>query len=130
MERQPPGSSLTDTLSPYTTPFRSWPRLLEPPQQHDLDQAADMQAGRGRVEPDIAGHDLLRGKGIEPVRVGRLVDIAPLVEQAQQVGFITGHNGRALSMGRSEGHTSELQSLMHSSYSDFCLKTHNNQNTY
>src|SRR3546814_2215085 len=61
-----------------------------------------MQAGRGRVEADIAGHDLLRRERIEPFRVGRLVDIAPLVEQAQQVGFVMGHGARALSTRRAQ----------------------------
>ncbi len=30
-------------------------RLLKPMQHHDADQVADMQRGRGAVEPDIAG---------------------------------------------------------------------------
>ena len=34
------------------------PGLLEPAQHHDLDEAADMERRRGRVEADIAGHDL------------------------------------------------------------------------
>src|SRR3546814_1615199 len=35
----------------------------------------------------------------------------------------------ALSLGRSEEHTSELQSLMRISYAVFCLKKKNNKNT-
>ena len=34
------------------------PGLLQPPQHHDLDQAADMERRRGRVEADIARDDL------------------------------------------------------------------------
>ena len=34
------------------------PGLLQPAQQHDLDQAADVERRRGRIEADIAGHDL------------------------------------------------------------------------
>ncbi len=50
-----------------------------------------MQRRSGRIEADIAGDDLLRGQCVEPFRVGRLVDIAAVVEQAQEVGFIFGH---------------------------------------
>ena len=41
------------------------PGLLQPPQHHDLDEAADMERRRGRVEADIAGHDLLRGERVQ-----------------------------------------------------------------
>src|SRR3546814_8266981 len=38
--------------------------------------------------------------------------------------------GLAVALGRSEEHTSELQSLMRISYAVFCLKKKNNTNTY
>src|SRR3546814_10821110 len=38
--------------------------------------------------------------------------------------------GRLTNVGRSEEHTSELQSLMRISYAVFCLKTKKNQNKY
>lgn len=69
-------------------------RLLHPPQHHDLHHRADMERGRRRVETDIAGHDLAGGEGIEPFRIGELMDIAPFIEQAQQIGCVTGHGGR------------------------------------
>ncbi len=56
-------------------------RLLQPAQHHDLDQAADVQARRGRVEADVAGHDLPLRQGVEPCGVGQLMDVAALVEQ-------------------------------------------------
>jgi hypothetical protein len=65
--------------------------VLEAAQHHDLDEAADVKARRGRVEPDIAGHHLLGGHGIEAARVGHLVDVAPLVEQAQKIGCVGAH---------------------------------------
>src|SRR3546814_2700605 len=39
------------------------------------------------------------------------------------------NTGRGLSSGRSEEHTSELQSLMRNSYAVFCLKKKNKQDT-
>src|SRR3546814_10747941 len=39
------------------------------------------------------------------------------------------HSGWSSAMGRSEEHTSELQSLMRISYAVFCLKKKNNQHT-
>ncbi len=43
-----------------------------------------MQARGGCVEADIAGHDLPVGEGVETFRVGQLVDVPALVEEAQQ----------------------------------------------
>ena len=71
------------------------PGLLEPPQQHDLHQRADMERGRGRVEADVAGHDLPDRERIERGGIGHLVDVAALVEQAQQIGFVGAHERRA-----------------------------------
>ena len=78
------------------------PGLLQPAQQHDLDQAADMERRRGRVEADIAGHDLLRGERVEPAGIGDLVDIAALVEQAQEIGFVFGHGARRVASERGQ----------------------------
>jgi hypothetical protein len=80
------------------------PGLLEAAQHHDLHQAADVQRWRGRIEADIAGHDLLRRQGVESLGIGQLVKIATLVEQAEQ-GRSIGHAcfsgfGRAPSMRR------------------------------
>ena len=66
------------------------PRLLQAAEHHDLDKAADVQAGRGRVEPDIAGDDLRLRQRIETGCIGHLVDITAGIEQAEQVGII-GH---------------------------------------
>src|SRR3546814_1519372 len=90
----PPRSTRTDTLFPYTTLFRS--------QGHPPPLADPAAVGaRARV-----GHH-----GVLP--------------PARRVG----HPGRARRrrharrpLGRSEEHTSELQSLMRISYAVFCLK--------
>jgi hypothetical protein len=57
------------------------PRLLHPPQEHNLEQASDVQARRSRVEADIAGHNLLLSQRVESFGIGYLVDVAALVEQ-------------------------------------------------
>ncbi len=73
--------------------------LLEPAQLHDLDEVADMQAGRGRVEADVARHDLLLRERVERIGVGHLMDVAALVEQLEKGGTVGGH-GLALSVSR------------------------------
>src|SRR3546814_19652918 len=105
--RQPPISTLTDTLCPYTTLFRSVeerPRLVHGVEAlgllaaHVYARAGD-DAEAGLLE---AVDDLAR-------------DIAPGgIRLDDREGSFDGH--------RSEEHTSELQSLMRISYAVFCLK--------
>ena len=45
------------------------------------------------VEADIAGHHLLARQRIEPGGIGELVDVAALVEQAEQGRTVLGHGG-------------------------------------
>src|SRR3546814_7898103 len=85
MIRRPPRSTLTDTLFPYTTLFRS------------------PVAGVVIVDERLVGRRHIADESIE-----REVAPAP-------------HSG-----ARSEEHTSELQSLMRSSYAVFCLKKNKN----
>src|SRR3546814_8305351 len=92
MIRRPPRSTLTDTLFPYTTLFRSGrARALEGP------------GGFGQGRP--------RGEG-QARRDGGLA--------AAGAGGAGDHASPGRS--RSEEHTSELQSLMRISYAVFCLK--------
>src|SRR3546814_5506948 len=93
MVRRPPRSTRTDTLFPYTTLFRSAvPR--------------DDLAFDGRMK------DLAKGAVIAAVLMSLLVAIVALLGGYRIVGW----------GGRSEEHTSELQSLMRISYAVFCLK--------
>src|SRR3546814_9067335 len=94
---RPPISARTDTLVPYTTLFRSQ-RL----------QIRDALA-RHRVA-DLVGIDIDAGK-----RQGT-------VETLERVEHALGGLSRLAQIGRSEEHTSELQSLMRISYAVFCLK--------
>src|SRR3546814_9766973 len=108
MVRHPPRPTRTDTLFPYTTPFRS-------NEEHALART-ERKSGRGHrgfvvdadpsvtLEEDLGRRDFIIN-AIAQDADGNLVD--PL--------------------GRSEEHTSELQSLMRISYAVFCLKKKNNQ---
>src|SRR3546814_5465554 len=101
MIRRPPRSTRTDTLFPYTTLFRS------------LSGDDPLVPGASPCD-DRSGHRL-------PRRIGR----------ARTVHSHGVHSrlGCRLYDGRSEEHTSELQSLMRISYAVFCLKKKKKKNT-
>src|SRR3546814_9735566 len=128
MIRQPPRSTRTDTLFPYTTLFRSVEF-----------GHADLEIGIGRVEvrlvlerdridrlvarqDDARATDADRHLGLdatldqEAIGFDRLrpvgIDDLDVVEAVGRVGEIE----------RSEEHTYELQSLMRKTYADICLK--------
>src|SRR3546814_5732547 len=106
MLRRPPRSTRTDTLFPYTTPFRS-PVTLRATKEALRRLAVDSQA---------SDDDLIR-------RVYGSADFREGVES-----FVARRDPR---WQRSEEHTSELQSLMRISYAVFCLKKkkHNSKQT-
>src|SRR3546814_7110194 len=105
MIRRPPSSTRTDTRFPYTTLFRSGVGLYEP--EELICQAAP---GTPVVEIEMLLAEHRQMLAFEPM------DFGPL---------LTGEAGQ----GRSEEHTSELQSLMRISYAVFCLKKKKKQNT-
>src|SRR3546814_4437812 len=119
MIRRPPRSTLTDTLFPYTTLFRSPPRGRGrlPAGRHGRgDGTLRGQADLGAVARPDRGDD----------RGGRRSGQGPdgiLVLQARDPRQWRARDGAAAHYGgRSEEHTSELQSLMRISYAVFCLK--------
>src|SRR3546814_6731440 len=104
MIRRPPRSTRTDTLFPYTTLFRS----------------IDASCHRG------------------PQRVGWLRGLEPptsgiTIQDSNQLSY--SHHWNACCRDfqsktpRSEEHTSELQSLMRTSYAVFCLQKKKNKQT-
>src|SRR3546814_9506825 len=95
MIRRPPRSTRTDTLFPYTTLFRSHPLCGT--------------AFAGRVGPGVHHRPRLRRRQAELPGAGRQHLLRPWFHRAAQTR-------------RSEEHTSELQSLMRTSYAVFCLK--------
>src|SRR3546814_2806412 len=113
MKRRPPRSTRTDTLFPYTTLFRSTAQrdhasdVASEPRLAVMAHAAPWAAKLRDVPVPHPGNNhppaLQSGAGTAISR-GRLIDV--------------GHCDR----GRSEEHTSELQSLMRISYAVFCLK--------
>src|SRR3546814_10274349 len=97
MIRRPPRSTRTDTLFPYTTLFRS-PAPARAPLTPREAEVRDL---------------LLRGCSTEAVAL-RLSISRHTVKDHRKAIF--------RKLGRSEEHTSELQSLMRISYAVFCLK--------
>src|SRR3546814_7777388 len=107
MIRQPHGSTRPDTRFPYTTLFRAYAKGPA--------RAARLGGGHLRERPGHAQDEGCRpapssaGPAAAPVRTRHRV--APCDERPRR--------GCA---HRSEEHTSELQSLMRSSYAVFCLQ--------
>src|SRR3546814_3467442 len=107
MIRRPPRSTRTDTLFPYTTLFRSVDGMY-------------YVIGLAFIEfIDQAVNAFAQGAlhGVPKVDVGGGMSRAHAGDHARK--------GQRKKF-RSEEHTSELQSLMRSSYAVFCLKKKNN----
>src|SRR3546814_7010072 len=124
MIRRPPRSTRTDTLFPYTTLFRSAARggaLL-----------ADQEVGGGRRgRRRLRLHQPLRRRDSRRARLphGAGGAAGGAARAPGDLAPAGGGRRRGDPAGRSEEHTSELQSLMRFSYAVFCLKqktkTHN-----
>src|SRR3546814_2787835 len=139
MIRRPRRATLTDTLWPFTTRCRSWRwqarRVREP---GDIGKIAIGSALTGAAAALFA----LASALYLPGRVPALVAVLPfagmgvaflyfwptllaLISQAAPPrvnATLMGGAFLSLFVGRSEEHTSELQSLMRISYAVFCLK--------
>src|SRR3546814_1273517 len=108
MERRTPRATLTDTLFPYTTLFRSAPH---PPRR----RACPMH----RIAPRAAPN----GWGRKDDLMMHLILIVGTTRSGPQHMM---PRPRQFVSPRSEEHTSELQSLMRISYAVFCLKKKKN----
>src|SRR3546814_3759234 len=128
MIRPPPRSTLTDTLFPYTTLFRS---AGDGARVHD--QRLAHRVGRSTVHDRLPCRDValfaapLRHRRAHPPRLcDRLAcrhrSLAP---PARREVRARRRQQRTARRERSEEHTSELQSLMRISYAVFCLKKKN-----
>src|SRR3546814_6861077 len=95
MVRQPPISTRTDTLFPYTTLFRSWPHRISHPRR-PVSGGASLSAFHNRLDEGPRRRQPRRRKEL----------VQDLVRPQQ----------------RSKEHTSELQSLIRISYAILCLK--------
>src|SRR3546814_4023297 len=96
MVRRPPISTRTDTLFPYTTLFRS--------------------NDQGAANPAPLPANTVHFSDVALLATTQSINAIPLTP-SPMVG-----KSRAWLEGRSEEHTSELQSLMRISYAVFCLK--------
>src|SRR3546814_1920720 len=103
MIRRPPGSTRTDTLFPYTTLFRSLPRLAP---------MARTRTSRSARTPKVFEHST--------TKCSRSHGSALEFDMATDL-----FSSLYANIDRSEEHTSELQSLMRTSYAVFCLKKNN-----
>src|SRR3546814_4419364 len=116
MIRRPPRPTRTDTLFPYTTLFRSGPRWRR-------SHGSELRTYRALIDSGaIYSCATTSAAHME----GLLVQSKRRVEGIHGAELANAYIGDVgvtlLSDDRSEEHTSELQSLMRSSYAVFCLK--------
>src|SRR3546814_10514217 len=110
MIRRPPRATLTDTLLPYTSLFRSQhPLRRDPP-------AA--RGGRRGLARRLARRSYRPRRGTRSVKT--VYSEKHKLHHAK-LELMNGQMQPAVEMPRSEEHTSELQSLMRISYAVFCL---------
>src|SRR3546814_3565184 len=115
MIRRPPRSTRTDTLFPYTTLFRSEGALQAALKRLKLQDENALLTALGKQSID----DVAVMEALMPGSTGT-------ADSGGQAAAHT-HQQSAISIKRSEEHTSELQSLMRISYAVFCLKKKKNQ---
>src|SRR3546814_9662636 len=136
MIRRPPRSTRTDTLFPYTTLVRSHHVVVEILGEA-LPQLQCMLVERRRLVPQVVGaHDggvapgvaaaqpaaLHHRDGADAVQLGQVIGSRQAVAAAADDDHVVARLRLGALPGRSEEHTSELQSLMRISYAVFCLK--------
>src|SRR3546814_5927603 len=125
MIRRPPRSTRTDTLLPYTTLFRS-----------HIESGEDAKTLR-TVEwlcRQWATWGLTRNDCVVAIGGGMVTDVAGFAAATYHRGVPVVHVattllGMVAAAIRSEEPTSELQSLMRTSYAVFCLKKKTNKIT-
>src|SRR3546814_9822324 len=115
MIRRPPSSTRTDTLFPYTTLFR----------------AADASG----ISRSLLSASRVTGRPFPPPSANhRYANWTIIAQSSKAQATMTrpsnsGSHLYGLSASRSEEHTSELQSLMRSTYAGFCLKQKKHEKT-
>src|SRR3546814_2088083 len=137
MIRRPPRSTRTDTLFPYTTLFRSSPKEVK-----KVGEALASIVAVPGIGPEIISSLLNFYAEPESRRIAnqlademKIEDVVHVVQESPVSGLTIVFTGslatmtrdeakaKAESLGakaRSEEHTSELQTLMRSSYAVFC----------
>src|SRR3546814_3722484 len=116
MIRRPPRSTRTDTLFPYTTLFRSL-RVISADEAYSGLRPEILILIAGMVVIGIAMEQSGLAAEASELLINSVHGLNPLI------ALITNVDPDHLDhYGRSEEHTSELQSLMRISYAVFCLK--------
>src|SRR3546814_6443928 len=120
MIRPPPRSTRTHTLFPYTTLFRSEDCGIErnPPVRGEADYSPerDLEEGAGERQRHYPGQDAAQNDCEQQQKNDRYGLQGPSGSLNNEFCVPT------VRRGRSEEHTSELQSLIRRSYAVFCLK--------
>src|SRR3546814_6291704 len=127
MIRPPPRSTRTDTLFPYTTLFRSFDYFTtgDPAQEEAVAIAneASRVKSYGLVNAQVSF--TLRDPEIEFTVWGKNLANTPwftnVFNSYTGLGATVQYPGAPRTYGRSEEHTSELKSLMRTSYAVLCL---------
>src|SRR3546814_3258183 len=127
MSRRPPRSTRTDTLFPYTTLFRAIAiarkhDTLSPAHHRDFGQGEDHELAVVAGDGEIIGVGGQRPGHLQP-RAGAWRHHLPALSRFRQKIVAFRNESTAV---RSEEHTSELPSLMRTSYAVFCLTKKNN----
>src|SRR3546814_8807682 len=118
MVRPPPRSTRTDTLFPYTTLFRSFVDVAD--RRHQRVRLGDART------IDEPGGAVVAGARVDFVEFNHVRQPAIGI-----IALFRLHRAKSrCPSGRSEEHTSELQSLMRISYAVFCLKKKKKQHIY
>src|SRR3546814_5205703 len=129
MTRRPPRSTRTDTLFPYTTLFRSGGNAQHARRRQTFEDRQMLQRKRstsrslGSENYRKENHCFRRTSARPKSGAGTQVTRKRYSRASRCVWRPEAMDGPGFSPpGRSEEHTSELQSLMRISYAVFCLK--------
>src|SRR3546814_1473042 len=114
MIRRPPRSTRTDTLLPYTTLFRSAHKRPATRHATGSGRSAGPTYGGNRDMAILAAQRATVAGSAQHPATDRTACLYPRAAPRSR--------SRRHDPGRSEEHTSELQSLMRISYAAFCLK--------
>src|SRR3546814_6004847 len=126
MIRRPPRSTRTDTLFPYTTLFRSRASAAVQRAEAGGTRGGSARGARAALEEGRRAVPAGRGGGAQlRPRLGPGAARSDHAGRAERGAALHGPGRFDRHRGRSEEHTSELQSLMRISYAVSCLKKKN-----
>src|SRR3546814_9463947 len=129
MIRRPPRSTRTDTLFPYTTLFRSVAAGSSSPASRSSSPPMPSPEYRSalRSEAQCLSPEMALRRWRSDARTDSAAQVPDITEYTQNCQSRQNEIFLSYSLpgGRSEEHTSELQSLMRISYAVFCLTKKN-----